>query len=354
MIAEFISPQDPRWTRLLMRVPHDFYHLPEYMTFAAEHECGTPTAFYAETGDALFLAPLLIQKIPASLGAPEDWCDATTPYGYPTPIVIPPNSSSFLKRFLEVFREVGTQYGIVTAFFRLHPLLTLPKEALIKYGMLMKHGQTVYIDLLLSLEDLWAQTRHGHRGDIRKLVRSGFHVKMDDWSLFKDFIGVYERTMKRVSANRFYAFSDRYFADLRSTLGDRLHLCVVLSPGGEVASAGLFTVTNGVVQYHLSGTSDEYICQAPSKLMLDFVCRWAKETRNVVFHLGGGVGGHLDSLFEFKAGFSKLRADFYTYRVILDASRYVTLTNLWRDQCGNVNNNSSNFFPAYRNSCVQG
>ncbi len=106
------------------------------------------------------------------------------------------------------------------------------------------------------------------------------------------------------------------------------------------------------MQYHLSGTSDEYVRQAPTKLMLDFVRCWAREKENVVLHLGGGTGGRSDSLFEFKAGFSKLRADFYTYRMILDESKYATLTRLWREQCGYIYDNSSNFFPAYRSSYI--
>ena len=180
-IAEFISSQDERWERHLMLTRHDFYHLPEYVSLTAKHEKGTPVAFYAEIGQSAFLVPLLIRKIPASLGAPDDWYDATTPYGYPAPLLIPPDNPYCLEKFLESFREVGAKSGIITAFFRLHPLLSLPLETLAKYGTLVQHGETVYIDLSLSIEEIEAQRRKDCKKDIRKLMREGFQAKINDW-----------------------------------------------------------------------------------------------------------------------------------------------------------------------------
>jgi Acetyltransferase (GNAT) domain len=347
MIAEFISPQDPRWQRHLMLAKHDFYHLPEYVALNTKHEDGTPVAFYAEIGQAAFLVPLLIRKIPASLGAPDGWYDATTPYGYPAPLLIPPDNSSCLEKFLESFREVGARSGIITAFFRLHPLLDLPLEALTKYGTLVQHGQTVYIDLSLSLEEIEAQRRKDHRKDIRKLMREGFQARINDWSLYEEFIAVYQKTMQRLSASDFYMFSESYFADLRSSLGDRLNLCTVLSPEGEVASAILFTAMNGIVETYLSGTSDKYFRQGPSKLEIDTICRWAKENGNSVLHLGGGFGARSDSLFYFKSGFSDSRANFHTYRMILDEEKYAKLLHICDYNLVN-SSDACDFFPIYR------
>ena len=177
-------------------------------------------------------------------------------------------------------------------------------------------------------------------------------MKMDDWTMFEEFIKIYTNTMSRISADQYYMFSDTYFAGLRSILGDCLHLCTVMSPGGELAAGGLFAVTERVVQYHLGGTSKKYLPLAPAKLMFHSVIRWAKEVGNEIFHLGGGIGGRSDSLFSFKNGFSKLRSDFYTYRMILDDDRYAALVHLSRENCDRPTDYDREFFPAYRDLSI--
>ena len=51
-----------------------------------------------------------------------------------------------------------------------------------------------------------------------------------------------------------------------------------------------------------------------------------KARGNRVMHLGGGLGGAHDSLFDFKAGFSKDRQPFRTWRVVVDPVRYAELS----------------------------
>jgi hypothetical protein len=75
---------------------------------------------------------------------------------------------------------------------------------------------------------------------------------------------------------------------------------------------------------------------------------WAQERLNRVLHLGGGVGGAYDSLFHFKAGFSDTRADFYSYRLIVDQSRYESLSRVAAMQAEGDSSIPTNFFPAYR------
>lgn len=344
MIAEFIDHHDARWKSFLKRTKHDFYHLPEYAELTAANEGATPVAFYAEEGEATFLAPLLIRQIPEVLNAPSDWYDCVSPYGYPTPLVNSPQAP--LESFLETFCLAARQRGLVTALFRLHPLLLLDHEILGKFGQVTNHGQTVYIDLAEPVGEIWI--RQNHKRNIRKLLSLDFSVSLDEWRLFKDFVEIYLATMRRVEAMQRYLFSEEYFENLRAVLGERLHLCSVLSPRGDVAAAGLFVETDGIVEFHLSGTADEYLALAPSKLMFNFMRHWAQERSNSLLHLGGGVGGAEDSLFHFKAGFSPARGQFYTYRVVVDESKNATLNQAAesvRRVCGLE---SSNFFPGYR------
>jgi len=160
--------------------------------------------------------------------------------------------------------------------------------------------------------------------------------------------------MRSVAADNAYFFSRKYFEDLRAKLADRLHLACVMTETGEVAAAGLFVVTDEIVQFHLGGTAPAYRSLSPSKLMFDFMWHWAQDGSHRAFHLGGGVAGAEDLLFHFKAGFSSSRAEFYTYRVIVDHERNRTL-----EQAANIQSSSSDpepsmFFPGYRhlNACI--
>jgi lipid II:glycine glycyltransferase (peptidoglycan interpeptide bridge formation enzyme) len=156
--------------------------------------------------------------------------------------------------------------------------------------------------------------------------------------------------MKRVEAGDAYFFSREYFEDLRAKLENRLHLACVLTEMGTVAAAGLFVSTDGIVQYHLGGTSPAYLSLAPFKLVIDFMWRWAQEESHRALHLGGGVGGAEDSLFHFKAGFSSTRGEFYSYRLIVDHERNRILEQAAGIQSSSSALKQSTFFPRYRHA----
>jgi hypothetical protein len=167
------------------------------------------------------------------------------------------------------------------------------------------------------------------------------------WNHFEEFMQIYWQNMRRHQANDYYFFPKEYFVQLRAGLGDHLHLCIV-KLDEQIACAGLFTEINGLVQYHLSGTKNEFLKQYPNKIMLDYMRQWSKKRGNKFLHLGGGVGGQADSLFQFKAGFSKLRHPFYTWRAITDENAYTEAVKRWEVMHGLKADMITGFFPAYR------
>jgi len=345
MITDFIEPRDVRWQKLLDHTRHDCYHLPQYAELSGPHEGGTPLAFYAEDGEAACIIPLLVRPVPSVLHAPASWVDCMSPYGYSGILI--PSSQDRLHAFLDAFRCAARELGIVSAFLRLHPLFPLDPVVLEKFGALIHHGHTVYFDLSETIEQIWRRVSSNHRRNLTRLQRVGFHGTLDDWNQYSNFIAIYYSTMHRVGATDTYFFSRRYFEALREQLGNRLRLVCVMSDGNELAAAGLFIVTEGIVQYHLGATDERYLHMAPAKLMIDFVWRWAKEQTHAVFHLGGGVGGAEDSLFQFKAGFSPHRGEFSTYRIVVDETKYATLNEAAK-VVGGTEIASSDFFPVYR------
>jgi hypothetical protein len=164
------------------------------------------------------------------------------------------------------------------------------------------------------------------------------------------FAAIYRETMQRVGASPGYLFEDSYFSALSEMLGEALQLFVVRLPDGTPVSAGLFTLCDGILQYHLGGTRTAALKLSPMTLLLDTARLWAHEQQARVFHLGGGVGAQADSLFQFKAGFSGRRHEFFTWRWILEPDEYQAMCAVRQraDESRGVVAPASDFFPAYR------
>lgn len=345
--GEFIQADDPRWTAMLADIPHDFYHRPEYVSFAAGHSGGHAQAFWARCSDAALLVPLVIRPLPNDLGAPASWRDATSPYGYSSPLLVCGRSAKTAITLWQSFIAACRDASIVSVFLRSHPLLALPDGAGAIGATVVHEGETVVIDLSESVEEFWRQTRENHRRSICKLEKEGFHTDIDNWTELENFIHLYRATMLRVGAKEEYLFDRDYFHDLKAIGHDDVHLCSVLNAAGETVAAGLFFHCRGIVQFHLSGTAAGYLELSPTKLMFDVMRRWAKSQGCACLHLGGGVGCHRDSLFAFKAGFSKHRGNFYTVRMVCDPERYAGLASQVATGI-NSTDTIEGYFPSYR------
>lgn len=328
----------PEWEAVLRTARHDFYHLPAYVALCAAQDRGVPRALYFSEDGRDMLLPLVIRAIEGG------GFDARSPYGYPGPVGIGTDDPAFLRVALAAGVQALREANLVSVFVRLHPLLNSSPPT--GTGTLVRHGETVSIDLTLPTEALWTLMRTSHRRDITRAVRLGYIARMDqDWRHLASFGRLYRATMARLSAAPFFFFDDEYFDALRDGLGERLHLCVV-EKDGVLAAAGLFVETDGIVQYHLSASDEAFRMVQPTKLMINFVRGWAKDRGNKVLHLGGGVGGDSDSLLWFKAGFSPPSHTFCTLRIVIDEAEYTRLLGS-RDPLLDPSARSG-YFPLYR------
>ncbi len=349
MRAELLPTDSSKWIRQLERTRHDFYHLPTYARLSAITDGGHAAALLVEDGDRALLLPLIKRMIP---DAGDAW-DATSPYGYPGPLVVAPKDqcNTFAGEALLFARRTLREAGCVSVFARLHPVLgpipTVPRG---EAAAVVAHGETITVDLQKTEAEMWGETASGHRNEINRSLRGGHVARIDtEFREASRFIELYRETMDRVGASAYYYFGDEYLTMLRAALGPKLSLALV-EIGGVVAAAGLFVETCGIVEYHLSGSAAAFMKERPTKLMLHCVRSWAKARGNTVLHLGGGVGGAEDSLFKFKSGFSKGRAPFHTFRMIVDADRYRALVRSRMSQPDGPQAEAelTGFFPAYR------
>ena len=347
------TEQRREWMSVLERtVQYDFHHLPEYHRVAEERGEGVGHLFtYSEDGHVIAL-PLLLRLVDDA--EPAGWRDATSVYGYGGPVASAAQMpATVIRNFQAALKEALDERRVVAAFSRLHPLIS-QDELLAGLGECRRMGETVSIDLTRPLAEQWGGYRKSCRNVINKLRRAGFVAIHDHEKRYMpEFVSVYHETMRRGHAQRFYFFEAAYFEVLARELGSALHLFVVLF-GNEVAAASLATICNGVVQDHLGGTRDGFLHHSPDRLVVDTERLWASDSGARVHHLGGGVGSHQDSVFQYKAGFSSRRHTFSTWCYVVEPAAYHELCRqkaYWNGANG-LHASSPDYFPAYRCSAV--
>jgi hypothetical protein len=345
------TDQPAEWDRLVGRTQHDVYHLASYHRLAEERGEGDARLVALENDACSFVLPILLRRVAEVPGLEDSpLTDVTSTYGYVGPLVDPesPNPES-RARLAQALQRYFDEINACCIFARLHPLLE-QAEVLNGLGAITDVGPTVAIDLTAAEDEQWANIRHDHKNGINRLRRAGFQCLWDvDLRHLDEFMKLYGQTMRRVGAGDYYLFSPEYFKRLFALESVAVSLFVCLRDG-VVACGGVFTLCDGIVQYHLSGTRQEYLRLAPTKLMLDEVRKWAVARGARVFHLGGGVGSRSDSLFQFKAGFSRRYEAFRVWTWIREETEYFKLVSnrdAFLSRRGQRRVDAS-YFPAYR------
>jgi lipid II:glycine glycyltransferase (peptidoglycan interpeptide bridge formation enzyme) len=211
-------------------------------------------------------------------------------------------------------------------------------------------GSTVVIELAKDQETIWGEYDRSVRGKIKRAAAEGLEVEWDpDWRYFDDFIRVYQNTMERNHAGRFYLFSREHFHTFKEISGAHASL-VVARLRGEVIGATLIIEYGGIVNVHLLGSDERFGALSPSTSLIHEVQKWAQNRGNRFVHLGGGRGrSEDDPLFKFKRKFSKDTRAFFTGRRIINERVYAALTQSRRCRAAVLGKTiDESFFPLYR------
>jgi lipid II:glycine glycyltransferase (peptidoglycan interpeptide bridge formation enzyme) len=340
MIKEVLPGE--KWNKLILESGNwDFYFLSGYQSLNID-EGNAVLLCYEGFGD-IVLFPVIKRSIPDS-----DLFDLTSVYGYSGPIYVKKNIDSDRSKVLELFKESFRQYckthSIVTCFSRLHPLIN-QDDVLNGMGEIINLSETISINLLNELSVQRKQFRKGVKSDLSRLRKRDVEVFEDvEFQYIDDFIEIYNENMKRVNAKADYFFPKEYYLNLFGSKDINAKLFFIRENGLLIAGS-IFVFTKDIVQYHLSGTRSNFLQNSPVRLLIDHVRILGTEHGFSHLHLGGGVGGQEDSLFNFKAGFSKVRNQFKVWKFIVDGKKYEQLV-FKRNNDGE--SASDGFFPAYR------
>jgi len=317
---------------------YEVYHTWYYHSLNME---GEPVLFTYEEEDLFIAFPLIKRNI---LGSSH--YDMTSVYGYAGPISnvdFKDISQSTIQCFKFEFSNFLEAEQCVSAFTRLYPFLN--QHYLLEHiGGVYPNGSTIYMDLSLSIEEQRSRYDKRLKRQIKKLREMGYVIKNTvDESEIAEFTKMYHKNMDRLGASKSYYFDEKYFTGLLNSNEFENEL-VLIYDGTEMICGALILVSENVVRNHLSATSEKYLKESPSKLLTDEISLIGRRLGKKIFHLGGGVGGKEDSLFQFKSYFSDLRVNDRIWCYVSDQHIYNELLH----QNGFELNQKSTYFPAYR------
>jgi len=338
MLEIYELKDEKKWKEIINQsIDFDFYHTHFYHQIALNNGEGIPKLFVFNSGNEFVALPLLQRKIPNH----PDWVDFTSVYGYAGPVVNCIPSYGLINDFENSMRKYFIDNQVVSVFSRLHPLL--PQEYLLnELGDVVDLSFTVTVDLTLSEQEQLKCYRKSNKYEINQLRKNTVLKFAENKEEIDAFIDIYIENMQRVNAHERYFFSCDYFYQFLKSNDYKVKL--LMAYDNDIAMAGaIFVFTKNIVQYHLAGTHHAYLQKTPMKLILDEIRRNASQWGYKYLHLGGGVGNSNDSLFNFKAGFSKRFDQFKIWRYIVNQDIY---NHLVEENAGIIIN--ENYFPKYR------
>lgn len=337
---------------------YDIYHSPDYHLLAEYQKEGEAFLFFMRCAEGYAALPFLIRRV-SEINGLEDYSylDATSVYGYPGIVSsVKKNddgSSLFRIKFQKGLLKVLSEMGVVSFFSRLNPLFST-SWMFESIGDIIQLGNTVAVDLLQPENLQIKGMSKGHRYDIRKMRSEGVVVKEDkNFEYLDDFIKIYNETMNNSGAIDYYYFPKEYYLKCKELLGDSIKLFIAQKDHLTI-SASMFLLKNEIIQYHLSGTPRKYLIYGGAKAILDAVRQYGAQHGYKWLHLGGGVGSKEDTLFRFKAGFSKIRFQFEIVKAIINPKLYTQLVNqknIWAES-NNFQKQFEGYFPYYRTPVI--
>jgi len=327
-----------KWQMVLNDIKaYDCYHTYDYH-YTAKKENEEPVLLVFKDKNKIIAIPFLIRVI---LGT--KYFDLTSVYGYAGPLQKNIDAHYDNTHFITLLNDFFESNNIVSVFSRLNPFIENQNSILKNFGDIKDINKIVNIDLYKPLDVQranYSKITKRYLNKYKNLFEFKTCSKNED---LKAFITLYYENMDRVHAKDLYYFDEKYFEDFfKSEDFDAELLLAILKETGEIVSGAIMIKTNNILQYHISGTKNEYLHLTPIRHLIDEMRIKVSGEGFSFFNLGGGLGTDEDNLFKFKSTFSKDFKQFQIWTYIFNNEVYNKLV----DEKKVANN--VNFFPLYR------
>jgi serine/alanine adding enzyme len=334
-VSALVEVEPDAWDGVLAEVGlTDVYLRREYLQSASLLGQGRPVFLHLRGSLGSVVFPALVRE------ARDGYGDVGTPMGYGGPVAVgddPP-----IAEFFAAYEAWCAEHRAVATFARFHPLLANQQLADGRWHLeQIGHSIGWRVEGRDPDELLAAMDGH-HRRIVRKARRAGVDVTPAIGAgELGGFVTLYRETMRRRHASPFYFFSEEYWLHLATKLGDAL-LRFDAYEDGELAASILCLASPPFLHYHLGASSERGQSLGANHVLFCETAAWASAQGFTRFHLGGGVGGFEDSLYEFKRRFDPGGAlPAVLGKKVHDTAAYLALTG------GNAVEYAG-YFPAYR------
>lgn len=240
------------------------------------------------------------------------------------------SSNKILESFLRKFEIKCEEENIISGFFRFNPLLKQDYDILKKYINIVKIQDHIVIPLGKDYQKEFSKRK---MRNINKSSKYAYNFLIND--NINNFYEVYNSSMKRVDANKYFFFD-------KNTLNNLLHFGSIFSIEfqNKVVSSIFVLEDKDNIYYFLGGTMSEYLHYGFNSLLFDLVCKYYNSSKKR-FLLGGGKNG----LYQYKKEFSTTTTPFYIGKKIFNKKVYNTLVD-------DIKQNNNEFFPKYREKII--
>lgn len=345
MIDVYTIEQIVEWNRVVNTFSKcDVYYYSEYVKGFKIHGDGEPLLIHYYDSNISAINVVMKRDISddikiGKLIEKNRYYDLSTPYGYGGWII---DGEGDLETLFVEYTNWCKENNIISEFVRFHPVLRNHNYCLSSYDV-VKLGKVVTMDLT-SKDIIWNNIISKNRNMIRKAEKNGIRILVgDSKELYETFKVIYDETMKHDNADEYYYFKNEFYESIRCDLCDKSKIFYAVNDENKIISAAIILMSNGKLNYHLSGSVYEYRKYAPTNLLLYSVAAWGSEHRYNTLYLGGGVGAKEDALLAFKKSFYKGELDdYFIGKKIFDEEKYFELCRMRKkDQ-------ESKYFPLYR------
>ena len=321
-----------KWQEILNQFEYsDFYHTFDYVYLESLRVNGAPKLIVVNMPSGLVGLIMIFRKIPGE----SKYFDATAVYGYNGVLTSSALSSADFNSGIARIKIALAERGCVSFFNR--------ESAFTSHRLLdaVGAGKTVAVDLQQAPAAYQHSLAEGHRQEIKALLKSNYTlINAHTDEQIAEFLEIYSQTMLRRNANAQYFFKLNYFKAILKNSQATPVLKMVYENNKPLAG-GIFTTQGSNIHYLFSGSVSNATPYPATKLILDHVIRENLQKNKVkLLHLGGGLGGREDGLFQFKFGFGKVILPFYTTQWILMPEVYNRLS-------AHIPKETA-FFPKYR------
>ena len=342
MLSVYTLEDTEKWDTVVCSFhDYDVYWLSGYVKAFQIHGDGEPILFFYDDGCTRGINVVMMRDIakanPFRNQLEEDtYFDVATPYGYGGWII----EGKDVEELFQTYFDWLENNNVICEFVRFHPLVK-NHDACRGFYEVDCLGEVVHMDLS-SPEAIWKNLTSENRNRTRKALANGVRVQHGNTSeIYGEFPRLYNATMDRNGATDYYYFDRPFYESVLSDLA-RNSQVFWAEVDGKVIAASIMIFANKYLNFHLSGSLEEFNTLAPNNLIMYSAAIWGYENGYNTFLLGGGVGSKDDTLLRYKRTFYRgARNHFFIGKKIISPDRYDYLVEL-------SGLGESQYFPQYR------